>query len=167
MASTRLLSHPGAVRAPQIRHAISRRNPAILVGSQRPLRVFSPAESHSVPRGVVSMSAAGRAEAVKETLGTEAYEKLAGKQVRKCFSDLPNAFQTCAAAYCACYCKPNRVCDACMLQVYLVSTQEPLDITSLWGQDERAVLVFGRSMGVSFHSQWHGCDGALPSDQCC
>lgn len=32
-------------------------------------------------------------------------------------------------------------------QAYLVSTQEAVEVTSLWGQQERAVLVFGRHMG--------------------
>jgi hypothetical protein len=32
-------------------------------------------------------------------------------------------------------------------QVIRSSTQEPLELTSLWGEDERVVLVFGRSYG--------------------
>ena len=32
-------------------------------------------------------------------------------------------------------------------QVVRSSTQEPLELTSLWGEDERVVLVFGRSYG--------------------
>jgi hypothetical protein len=32
-------------------------------------------------------------------------------------------------------------------QVYLVSTQQLVDITSLWGPKDRMVIVFGRSMG--------------------
>jgi hypothetical protein len=33
------------------------------------------------------------------------------------------------------------------LQVYLVSSQEQVAITSLWAPEERAVLAFGRHMG--------------------
>ena len=33
------------------------------------------------------------------------------------------------------------------LQVYLVSEQKEIDITSLWGENDRAMLVFARSMG--------------------
>lgn len=32
-------------------------------------------------------------------------------------------------------------------QVYQVSTQQLVDITSLWGEGERVVLAFGRHMG--------------------
>ena len=34
-----------------------------------------------------------------------------------------------------------------LITVYLVSTQQQVDITSLWGEDERVVLAFARSMG--------------------
>ena len=34
-------------------------------------------------------------------------------------------------------------------QVFLVSTQQPVDITSLWGEGERAVVAFGRHMGCA------------------
>ena len=33
------------------------------------------------------------------------------------------------------------------LQVWLVADQKEVDITSLWSEDERCVLQFGRSMG--------------------
>ena len=32
-------------------------------------------------------------------------------------------------------------------QVYLTSEQKQVDITSLWGDQDRAVVVFARSMG--------------------
>ncbi|KAK9842414.1 hypothetical protein WJX84_005684, partial [Apatococcus fuscideae] len=32
-------------------------------------------------------------------------------------------------------------------EVYLVSVQKKVDITTLWGDQDRAVLVFARSMG--------------------
>ena len=60
---------------------------------------------------------------------------------------------------------------ACPLQVYLVSVQKKVDITTLWGDQDRAVLVFARSMGYALSScshtplqivssaAWHSGDG--------
>ena len=148
MTSARLLSISLAVPAPLIWQATRRRDPAIFNRSPASSRAFPLARQHSLSRGVVSMSASGRAGAVKETLGTEAYANLAGKQVRTRSKSSPAA---------PLVLEPDRALKACLLQVYLVSTQEPLDITSLWGQDDRAVLVFGRSMGVSADTLWPAC----------
>lgn len=38
-------------------------------------------------------------------------------------------------------------------QVWLVSDQKEVEITSLWGDDDHAFLVFARSMGCNFCQQ--------------
>lgn len=44
------------------------------------------------------------------------------------------------------------LCDP-MHQVWLVSDQKEVEITSLWGDDDHAFLVFARSMGCNFCQQ--------------
>lgn len=60
-----------------------------------------------------------------------------------------------AIVRCQPFCHPRRQLQGC--QVYLAGQPSPLDITSLWSEQDRVVLVFGRSMGEG-HG---GCGGSV------
>ena len=139
---------PPSARAPQVQQAAGLRasgpHPDRQVGlfsSQRALQA--------------STQAAALAPGSNVALVDDAYCKLEGtKASNSCIRvlELPCAWRTLAACRCAPAIKsaPDpapRSPPRSTPQVFLASSQEEVAVTSLWGDNERAVIFFGRSAG--------------------